>query len=307
MRSLLLLLLVAGTSHPAFAGPLEVQSIKIVPAEAIVGSNLEITGEVKAPKFRSPGQTLKIVVVAEVVRPDHLVKSWTWNKVSMRSGEIRSFTIPKKFEIKLAGTYKVDVIVYSKDMKRLHSLSKTLVVVDQTLKPEKAITPVEDKSHLERASGQAAGRQPKSPIFGVGLYADTLHSTGGATVLLWPFRYVGLQASYSEGSFTIVEGRILARFPFSSGITPYLGAGFLNVSTERSVEIIGIKTRFQDSGMSGVIGVEMLLGKRVFGCVEVSSSSIDLKKEVSSGAVTGIASVKYAPVTIGISLGYYLF
>jgi outer membrane protein W len=126
-------------------------------------------------------------------------------------------------------------------------------------------------------------------------------------MLLWPFKYVGLQAGYTEGSFTIAEGRILARFPFSSGITPYLGAGFLNVSTERSVEIIGIRTKFQDSGVSGVIGVEMLLGKRVFGCVEMSGSSIDLKKEVSSGAVSGTASVNYAPVTIGINIGYYLF
>jgi outer membrane protein W len=126
-------------------------------------------------------------------------------------------------------------------------------------------------------------------------------------MFLWPFKNVGLQASYSGGSFTIAEGRILARFPFLSGITPYLGAGFLNVSTERSVEIIGIKTRFEDSGMSGVIGVEIPLGKRVFGSVEISGSSIDLKKEVNSGSIAGTASVNYTPVTIGINIGYYLF
>jgi len=126
-------------------------------------------------------------------------------------------------------------------------------------------------------------------------------------MLLWPFKHVGLQASYTGGSFTIAEGRILARYPFSSGITPYLGAGYVNVTTERSVEIIGIKTRFQDSGVSGVIGVEVPLGKSVFGSVEISGASINLKKEVASGSITGTASVKYAPVTIGINVVYFLF
>jgi outer membrane protein W len=126
-------------------------------------------------------------------------------------------------------------------------------------------------------------------------------------MLLWPFKHVGLQASYAVGSFTIAEGRLLARYPFSSGITPYLGAGYLNVTTERSVEVIGIKTRFQDSGVSGVIGVEVPLGKRIFGSIELSGASIDLKKEVISGGITGTASVKYAPITIGISIVYFLF
>ena len=126
-------------------------------------------------------------------------------------------------------------------------------------------------------------------------------------MLLWPFKHVGLQVIYTGGSFTIAEGRILLRFPFSSGITPYLGAGYLNVTTERSVENIGLKTKFQDSGVSGVIGIEIPLGKRVFASAEVSGASIDLKKEVNSGSITGTASVKYAPVTIGISIGYYLF
>jgi outer membrane protein W len=86
-----------------------------------------------------------------------------------------------------------------------------------------------------------------------------------------------------------------------------MGVGFLNVSTERSVEVIGIKTSFEDSGMSGVIGVAIPLGKRVFGSVEISGSSIDLKKEVNTGSISGTASVKYAPVTIGVNIGYYLF
>ena len=73
------------------------------------------------------------------------------------------------------------------------------------------------------------------------------------------------------------------------------------------MEIIGLKTKFQDSGVSGVIGVEVPLGKRMFASAEVSGSSIDLKKEVNSGSISGTASVKYAPVTIGLSIVYYLF
>lgn len=301
------LLLVSGATQAAITRPVEIESILIVPTETRVGLPPEITGRVKANAVPAPGAGLEIIIIATVVRPDNVLKSWTWKNVSMRAGEIRSFTVPKKYGMKLAGTYRVDFNIYSRDMLPMHRLSKTFVAVDQTIPSLKTITPKEDRARLEPATGQAAGRQVENPHFGVGLYADTLHGTGGATILLLPFKYVGLQASYTEGSFTIAEGRILARFPFSSGITPYLGAGFLNVSTERSVEIIGIKTKFQDSGVSGVIGVEMPLGKMVFGCVEISGSSIDLKKEVSSGAITGTASVKYVPVTIGISIGYYLF
>jgi len=116
-----------------------------------------------------------------------------------------------------------------------------------------------------------------------------------------------LQASYTVGSFSIAEGRILARFPLSSGIAPYLGIGYVNVTTERTVETINVKTTFQGSGASAVIGAEIPFRKYLFGYVEISGASVDLKKEVTSGGITGIATVKYAPVTIGLGLVYYLF
>ncbi len=307
MQSLLIFLFVGGASHAAFAGPVEVQSIQIVPAETTVGRHPEITGSIKASQTLARGETVEITVIAVVVRPDHVMRSWKWKNIRMKAGDIRSFAIPREYEMKLAGTYSVDFNVYSRDMRPMHKLSKTFVAVDHMLPSTKAIPPEDKKTPIEPASGKAAARHAENLHFGVGLSADTLHSSGGATMFLWPFKYVGLQARYTGGSFTTAEGRILARLPFSSGITPYLGAGFLNVSTERSVEIIGIKTRFEDSGMSGVIGVEIPLGKRGFGSVEISGSSIDLKKEVNSGSITGTATVKYAPVTIGINIGYYLF
>ncbi len=304
MRSLLVFLLAAGASHSAFAGPVEVQSIQVVPAESTVGRHPEITGSIRASKKLARGEAVQITVIAVVVRPDRIMRSWTWKNIRMRSGDIRSFVIPKEYEMKLAGTYRVDFNVYSRDMLPMHRLSKTFVAVDRAFPPTKAITPLPEDN---KKPVEPAARQAENPHFGAGLYADTLHSSGGATMFLRPFKYLGLQATYTGGSFTIAEGRILARFPFSSGITPYLGAGFVNVSTERSVEIIDIKTRFEDSGMSGVIGVEIPLGKRGFGSFEISGSSIDLKKEVSNGSITGTASVDYSPVTFGVSIGYYLF
>jgi hypothetical protein len=305
--NLLLFLLVSGAAHSAFAGPVEIQSIQIVPSETTVGRHPEITGSIKATKALARGKTLVITVIAVVVRPDHVVKSWKWKDVLMRTGDIRSFTIPKEYEMKLAGTYKVDFNVYSRDMLPLHRLSKTFVAVAPSLQPAIKRTPVDGGARTVATSERAAGGPAEFRSIGVGLYANTLNSTGGATMLLWPFKHVGLQASYAVGSFTIAEGRLLARYPFSSGITPYLGAGYLNVTTERSVEVIGIKTRFQDSGVSGVIGVEVPLGKHIFGSIELSGASIDLKKEVISGGITGTASVKYAPITIGISIVYFLF
>ena len=189
----------------------------------------------------------------------------------------------------------------------LHRLSKIYVAVAPSLPPAAKTTPINRGARTEAASERAAGSPEEYRSLGVGLYANTLNSTGGATMLLWPFRYVGLQASYTVGQFTISEGRLLARYPLSSGTTPYVGAGYLNVTTNRTVEKIDIKTRFQDSGVSGVIGVEVPLGKSVFGSVEISGTSINLKKEVASGSIKGTASVKYAPVTIGLSIVYYLF
>jgi hypothetical protein len=307
MQSLLLFLLVAGASHSAFAGPIQIESIQVLPAETSVGRYPEITGRVKANKNLARGETMNIVVIASVVRPDHVMKSWTWKKVNMRAGDIKSFSIPKEYEIKLAGTYKVDFNIYSKDMQPMHKLSTTFAAVDQSLQPASTTTPESGRVRTEATSMQAAARPAEYKHLGVGVYSNTLNSTVGATMILWPFKYVGLQGSYTVGSFTITEGRVLARLPLSSGANPYLGVGYLNVTAEKTVDIINVKEKFQDSGVSGVIGVEIPLGKDFFGYVEICGASIDLKKEVTSGPITGTASVKYSPVSLGIGIVYFLF
>jgi hypothetical protein len=189
----------------------------------------------------------------------------------------------------------------------INKLSTTFVAVDQSLQPANRITPESERVRTEASSVYEADRAAEHQHIGVGVYSNTLNSTVGATMILWPFKYVGFQGSYTVGSFTITEGRVLARMPLSSGINPYMGVGYLNVTAEKTVDIINTKEKFQDSGISGVIGVEIPLGKAFFGYVEVCGASIDLKKEVTSGSITGTASVKYSPVSIGLGIVYFLF
>lgn len=300
LQTVLLLLLMSGAFQTALAGPVEVQSIQIAPAETRIGIYPDITGAINVSKVTVPGETLEIIVIAVVVRPDHVMKSWTWKQVIMKAGEVKKFIIPKEYGVPVAGTYKVDFNVYTKDLKPLHRLSKSFVVIDQTLPPSKAIIP---KKEISQAIAQPA----EYPHFGIGLYANTLNPSGGATVLLWPLKYVGIQGSYTMGSFTITEVRLLARFPFSAGINAYGGIGYLSVSTERQVNVINVKSTFRDSGVSGVIGAEIPLSKTIYGYVELSRAKIDLTQEVTNGVMTGTATVDYNPVTIGIGIVYYLF
>jgi hypothetical protein len=302
MQTALLLLFVTGASQAVSATPVKVHSIRIVPTKVTVGKYPKITGRVKANKVGARGKTMEVIVIASVVWPDHVMKSWTWKKIKMRNGEIRSFSIPQVFKIKKAGTYKVDFNVYSKEMEPLHRLSKKFVAVDPSRSPAKK------KTRKKRAAAKRSSRAAEEyRHMGLGLHANALNSAGGATMLLWPFKYVGLQVSYMQGSFSIAEGRLLARIPRSSGINPYLGVGFISVETERTVEVIDIKAEFEDSGVSGVIGAEIPFSKRLFGYVEVCGAPIELKKEITSGGTTGTAEVQFAPVSVGIGIVYFLF
>jgi outer membrane protein W len=300
IQTIILLLLASGAFHTAFAGPVEVQSIQITPSETTVGLYPDITGIVKVNKVNAPGETLEMIVIAVVFRPDHVMKSWVWKNVKMKTGEIKKFTIPREYAMTLAGTYKVDLNIYTKDMKPLNRLSKNFVVIDTSLPLEKKMAP-------QKEIAQVTAHPAEYPHLGVGVYANTLNPSVGATVLLWPLKYVGIQGSYTVGSFTNTEGRLLARFPLSWGINPYVGIGYLSVSTERTVEAIGVKSKFKDSGVSGVIGVEIPLNKSIYGYVELSSAKIDLEQNVTNGVTTGTATVKYNQVTVGLGIVYYLF
>jgi hypothetical protein len=304
MAVVLLLLLMSGAYHTAFAGTVEIQSIQIVPVE-VMGELPEITGIVTSEdNAKTPGETREITVLATLTRPDHAVKLWTWKGTRITAGESKVFSIPKEYELQLRGIYKVDFSVYSKDMRPLNKLSKSFIVVVPA-------HPLVQKTSQEVVTGGTGTFSGKASDHyrqvGVGVYANILNPAGGATMLLWPIKYVGFQASYTMGEVTTAEGRLLARLPLSSGINPYLGVGYARVTTERTVDVIGTKTTFKDSGMSSVIGVEVPLKRRVFAYVEISNTPVDLKKEITSGGRIGTATVKYSPFSIGFSIVYYLF
>jgi hypothetical protein len=304
MPVVLLLLLGTGASHDAFAGTVEVQSIQILPVETMAGKHLEITGTIKA---KAPGETMEVNVIASLTLPDHAVKSWTWKKISIKAGETKTFLIPKEYEAKSGGIFKVDFGVYSRDMSPLNRLSKTFTVDEPSRPPVKTTARESATRSSVTSSGIVSGQPADDHHFGLGVYVNTVNSAGGATLLLWPFKYVGLQGSYTLGVFTTAEGRLLARFPLSAGFNPYVGVGYASVSTERTVDVIGIKTTIKDNGVSGVLGVEFPLSKSALGYIEISGTAVDLKKEVASGGQTGTASVKYSPVTVGFSVVYFLF
>ncbi len=299
-----LLLLVPGASHTAFAGTVELRSIQIVPVEILDGEFPEITGTVTSDSAKATGETMEIIVFATLTRPDHAVKLWTWKEIRIAAGESKVFSIPKEYEMKWRGVYKVDFSVYSKDMRPLSKLSKSFTVVEPSHPPVQKTSQEVVTGSTGTFSGKAFDHDRQ---IGVGVYANTVNTAGGATVLLWPLKNVGLQGSYTMGEFTTAEVRLLARLPLSSGINPYAGVGYVSVTTERTVDVIGVKTTFKDSGVSGVIGAEIPLSRNVFGYVEISNTSIDLKKGVTNSGRTGTATVKYSPLTIGLSIVYYLF
>jgi len=307
MPAVLLLLLGSGASHAASVGTIEIQSLQVLPVETPAGKHLEITGTIKAVNAKVPGEITEIVIIASLSQPDHAVKSWTWKKILIKAGETRVFSIPEEYVLKLGGVYKVDFSVYSKDMWPLKKLSKSVTIADPSHRLVMPTSPETARDSTGTFSGKASDLPADDQHIGVGVYANTVNTAAGATLLLWPIKYVGLQGSYTMGMFTTAEVRLLARLPLSAGINPYLGVGYVSVTTERTVEAIDIKTTFKDSGVSGAIGVEIPLSSSVSGYVEISGASLDLKKEVTVGGLTGISTIKYSPVTVGFSVVYFAF
>ena len=158
-----------------------------------------------------------------------------------------------------------------------------------------------EEGALRETPGNKREHQPVS----IGIYGNALNPEGGATVFLWPSKQFGVQFSATTGVFTSYEGRLLARIERAGGQGIYGGIGFLHVT--RSEDVIGVGTKFEDSGPSVVVGLELPLGKKMLLCLELSAARIELRQTVTSGARTVQATVKYAPITIGAALVLPLF
>jgi hypothetical protein len=288
---------VALSATAAPAAPVEVGPIQVTPQTTLIGQHPRITAEVKRTTLKATQQSIVVNVIAVVVLPDNRTKSWTWKNVALARGAAKEFSLPNEYDVKLAGKYKIAFHVYSADMRhRLGTRSTTFSVI--------LPSPPAERKVPERAEAPPH-RVAERNFFGVGVYGNILNPAGGATLMLWPFQNIGLQGTYTVGTFTSYEARLLAKLDFSPRYHPYIGAGYLSVSKE--ADIIGITTEFRDKSVSGVIGVEIPLGRSTFGYIEVSGNAIHLEKMVTNGTQTVKSTVEYTPATIGIGIVYYLF
>lgn len=290
-----LMMAAAPQAYAASPAPVEVASITVAPESPAPGQQPEITARIVRRTDAGPEA---FTIIAAVTMPDNRTKSWTWQNVAFRTGEPRDFLLPKMFDTMLIGRYKVEYNVYSADMRRRFASSASVFSVGLAAKPVAPPPPA--------AAKEAPRRPPEEPYsFGLGAWGNALNPAGGGTLLLWPSRSVGLQGTYTVGTFSSFEARLLVRFERPSGFNPYLAAGFLSVSVDK--DIIGVHTTFRDSSVSGAVGVEVRLGRRVRGYVEVSGASIDLEETVTNGPQTAKSTVEYAPVTINAGIVFYLF
>jgi len=289
----------------AYAAPPEsgvAAILQVTPAVLKPGQQPEVSANVKVMPSSERTGPLEVNVVAIVTRPDYVTKTWQWKNLKIAPGEVKALSYPKAYETRLVGTYKVELLVYSSDMRRrLASVSQKFDVA--------VPSPVPSAAQPEPASARVPGSKPLPSgerwYAEIGAYGNALNPAGGGTLLLWPFARVGLQGIYSVGKFTSYEGRLLVRFNSLAGMTPYAGAGFLSVS--KKADVLGVETTFKDSGASGVVGVEIPLGRRVRGILELSGAAVDLKRTVVSGTQTARAEVEYSPVTLGAGLVISLF
>ena len=288
----------AASSEVVDLGP-----ITVTPAQLSQGQYPNIETRV-SQSSKAAGEHIVVNIIAVVTQPDHRVKSWTWEKIGISRGVVRSIIVPKGYDTSVVGTYNVEIIVYSNDMKRRYaSRSRSFTVADRRqVQTQGRKEPEEGKTGAAIGS---AGAERERVYAGLGLYGNAFNPAGGGTLFLWPSRYIGMQGLYSIGAFTSYEGRLLAKANLSSKYNIYGGIGYIHVMAEK--DIIGVTTQFEDGGMSGVIGVEVSLGKKILLYIESSAAKIDLEKTVTNGAQTVNATVEYAPVTIGISLVLAIF
>jgi hypothetical protein len=305
-RALLLFVLIAGVvsffipdALAAASKVVDVGPIKISPDKLIAGKHPQITVHV-AIVPQSKAKSLVVNIVAVITRPDHSIKSWNW-KEKITRGSSRLFKIPPEENDTTAnGIYRVQIMVYSHDMKRRYTLQSS----------QFEVLPREQRSlqEPEKRVGAEKGiitEERQREYLGIGIYGNALNPAGGGTIILWPSKYVGVQGLYSTGTFDSYEGRLLFKYDVSSKYSIYGGLGYLHVTADKNV--LGTTTRFEDSALSGVVGLEVALAKRVLLYIESSAAGIDLERTVTSGGQTVKATVNYAPVTIGCSLVWTVF
>jgi len=293
-------------SFAAAEAPVVVESVQASPAAVMPGTYPDIVGNIRIQAVDPSIASRPISIVAVLTDPDHRTKSWVWKNVVLAPGAHKSYPLPKDYNTKLIGEYRIEFAVYSSDMKRRFSVSsKKFTVAEKPQDIKKTDKKAETAVMTAPGSRKPAHPEGAGYTLGVGAYANAINPAGGATMLIWPNTFLGIQASYTVGTFTSYEARLLGKMITTSGWNPYLGVGYLSVSTK--ADVIGVNTTFTDSSVSGVVGIEIPISKRLFGYLEVTGAGIDLKKIVTSGGRTVEATVEYAPISIGAGVVITLF
>jgi hypothetical protein len=292
----------AGSVSAADPAMVNAVSIEVAPASPAVGQQPRVTGRIARTNAPVKLEPAMFNIIAVVKLPNNVTKSMTWKNETFERGQSKDYLFTGAYDTKQTGVYSVEYNVYSSDMRqRLATVSRTFSIGGPA-----APAPKEAKTPPPPAS-QAGDRRSETgkQVLGIGAYGNVLNPAAGATLLYWPTQRLGLQASYTVGTFTTAEVRLLARFNPVWGMRPYAGVGYMNVS--KTEDVIGVSTDFTDSSITGTVGAEVPLGRRWYGYAEVSAASVDLQKTVTNGGQTVKATVDYAPVTIGVGIVYYLF
>jgi hypothetical protein len=281
-------------------GVVDIGPVTVSPVSVLSGQYPTIETQVSIAR-KSEAKSIVVNIVAVVMPPDHRVKSWSW-KTKLSRESPRPIAVPQEYDSSTTGTYRVDIIVYSEDMKRRYALrSRSFEVIAR----ERGHGPGSVPAQMKEAVPGPLREERERVYAGIGLYGNVFNPAVGGTIFLWPSKYLGVQGLYSMGAFVSYEGRLLAKYDLSPKYSVYAGVGYVHVMVDK--DIIGIQTRFEDSGVSGAVGVEVALGKKILLYVESSAARIDLERTVVNAGQTVTASVKYVPVTIGCSLVWSLF
>jgi len=310
----------------------DLYSITIDPSSAPTGSHPQLVGFVSNTSSLSNGSNGETLfdITGVVVYPNNSQISLLWKNVRFLAGQKKSCPYGTGYDTHQPGTYKITFSVYSSGKTHLYSsLSKTFTITaPQTISKPISTPPISQKRDQPPAvldrPGSAVQPQPslsgkpsepvimqrgESPvdrvIMGIGGHVNTINSSAGAALTLWPLRDLALQGTYGIGTFTSYEARMFYRIPLSRRINPYLGAGYLH--TERKGNVIGIDTTISGDSYTAFVGMELQLYKGISLYADASGTPLKLRKDVTNGTTQATATVKYAPVTVNAGIVFYLF
>jgi outer membrane protein W len=297
----------AGTPD-RFGNNAEIFSVTISPDSVPAGTYPEIVGYVRNTSSLKNGKNGNAVfdVIAVIILPNGSQKRLLWKDVHFTADQRKSYKYSNNYDSNQVGTYTAEYFVYNRDRTRLYtSLSKSFTVY----KPAATLKPVQPSETTKKpsvydltAKTEISGERM---LVGIGGYINTIDFSAGPTIILWPFKNLAIQGTYGIGTFTSYEARTFYRFSVSPRLKPYLGAGYLHA--ERKATVIGMDTTIKGDSFTVFGGVELPIYKNLYGYVDVSGTPMELKKDVTNGAVQTTATVTYSPVTICTGVVLYLF